>query len=151
MNNLVILNKTEKMIAAPRRREGLYEAALALVLAHLAAHPRRLRPYVGWVHSARSGVLPYPPAFASRGLSLSQLLFVESERPARTLHALMQEDYFSAIVVDAAFDGALVHLGRRWLKAADQPQIFTAERLGDYASDKLLVLLDSSPVGKLAS
>lgn len=143
--NLVILTKsigcTNNQASAPR----LYEHAVSAVCAHRLRYTRNLvmHPYIGWIHAIDSPLTPYPPAFESRGLSLSHVLFVESRSPTRTFHALTQEESISIIVIDARLNPALIQLGRRWLKSETQPEVLKATELGAFESSRLLVLFDS--------
>lgn len=133
---LPVAASVSKALFVPQRP---YDHAVNLVARFCA--PRR-RAKVAWIFHAQSMFVPYPPGLESRGVDISNVLFVETSTPDRALKTICNEMFFESIIFDHKISSTTLQIVRKWLKPTASPLLAKADALVATRADRLAVLIE---------
>lgn len=95
---------------------------------------------VAWITHKDKDFIYYPPAFESRGLSLKNMMFLESGFVPKTLHSVCDDNQFHAVVVVGKRSRSAEHIANKWLKRRDGPAVRKADELESQQDTERLII-----------
>lgn len=97
--------------------------------------------HIAWIFKESDGEFPYPPSLSARGLDLEKILFVKSKNINQTLSAVMEENFFSTIVVNQTPNPALLKLAQRYTRKHSPELILKGDELLNLESTRLVIFI----------
>lgn len=123
-----------------------YKKAIQILLKNKNAKPSQrfssLTWRVAWITEDSANVHIEPALLEFEGISLDNVVFIESRNIAAAFQGVCEDSFFSAIVIESDATPACLAAARKWLKPPSSGHtILKASELENFISEKLVLFL----------